>query len=86
MLPANGLHPIWKDEWRPDGKEGFLLFIHKKKLEDQAGVLSFVLSKVVKNLVSGQSITNISLPVDIFACYSNLERFLYSFSFGPMIL
>ena len=60
-------HPIWKDEWVHDDKEGGLIFIHKKKLKEQKGVLSYVLNKIAKNLLSGQSILNISLPVDIFS-------------------
>ena len=55
-----------------------MIFIHKKKIEDQKGVLKFVLSKIAKNLLSGQSITQISLPVDIFGAESNLQRFLFS--------
>ena len=61
------MHPLWKDEWVHSDKDGGLLFVHKKKMEDQKGVLKFVLSKIAKNLISGQSITNISLPVDIFS-------------------
>ena len=68
----NGLHPLWKDEWVHNDKEGGFIFVHKKKIEDQKGVLKFVLGKIAKNLVSGQSITSISLPVDIFSPESNL--------------
>jgi hypothetical protein len=59
-------NPIWKNEWIHDDKEGSMIFINKKKIEDQKGVLKFILSKMAKNLVSGQSILSISLPVDIF--------------------
>lgn len=41
-------------------------------MEDQKGVLKFIFSQVAKNLVSGKSILNISLPVDIFSSESNL--------------
>jgi hypothetical protein len=43
-----------------------VIFINQKKIEDQKGVLRFILTKMAKNLVSGQSILNVSLPVDIF--------------------
>ncbi len=59
-------HPIWKNDWIHDDKEGAIIFINKKKIEDQKGVLKFILSKMAKNLISGQSILSISLPVDIF--------------------
>lgn len=47
--------------------EGGLKFINQKQIDDQKGVLKFILSQVAKNLVSGKSILNISLPVDIFS-------------------
>lgn len=36
--------------------------------------------------MSGKSVLNISLPVDIFCAESNLERFLFSFTYAPTIL
>jgi hypothetical protein len=41
---------------------------------------------MAKNIVSGQSILNISLPVDIFSAESNLQRYLYSMLYGPILL
>lgn len=79
-------HPIWKGEWIHDDKEGAIIFINQKKIEDQKGVLKFVISKIGKNLLSGQSILSISLPVDIFSAESNLQRFIYSMSYGPLVL
>lgn len=67
-----GKHPLWTDDWRHDTKKGGLLFVNVKKMEDQKGVLKFILSKIGKNLLSGKSILNISLPVDIFVAKSNL--------------
>ena len=67
-----GKHPLWTDDWRHDTKKGGLLFVNAKKMEDQKGVLKFILSKIGKNLLSGKSILNISLPVDIFVAKSNL--------------
>ena len=61
-------------------------FINKKQIEDQKGVLKFILSQVAKNLVSGKSILNISLPVDIFSSESNLERFIFSMGYAPYLL
>ena len=45
-----------------------------------------MLGKIAKNLVSGQSITNISLPVDIFSPESNLERFILGMTYAPLVL
>jgi len=63
--PIKG-HPIWKGEWKRDEKTGPIIFIDQKKIEDQKGVLKFILSKIGKNIMSGKSVLNISLPVDIF--------------------
>jgi hypothetical protein len=64
-------HPIWKGEWIFD-KSGGIIFTNQKKIEEQKGVLKFILTKIGKNILSGKSILNISLPVDIFAAESNL--------------
>ena len=60
-------HPIWKGEWSHDSKNGGIIFINEEILNAQKGVLKFVLTKIGKNLLSGKSILNISLPVDIFS-------------------
>ena len=65
-------HPIWKGEWKRDLKYGAIIFINQKKIEDQKGVLKFILTKIGKNILSGKSVLNISLPVDIFSAQSNL--------------
>ncbi len=36
-------------------------------MDDQKGVLKFILTKIGKNILSGKSVLNISLPVDIFS-------------------
>lgn len=51
---------------------GGIIFVNRKKIEDQKGVLKFILTKIGKNLLSGKSVLNISLPVDIFCAESNL--------------
>lgn len=45
-----------------------------------------MLKSIGSNLLSGKSILNISLPVEIFEIRSNLERFAYSFTFAPRFL
>lgn len=65
-------HPIWKGEWIHDDKIGGIIFINKKIIDQQSSVLKFVIKKIGKNLISGKSVLNISLPVDIFLPESNL--------------
>jgi hypothetical protein len=65
-------HAIWKGDWIRDVKTGGLIFINHKKIEEQKGVLKFVLTKIGKNILSGKSVLDISLPVDILSTESNL--------------
>jgi hypothetical protein len=79
-------HPIWRKDWLHDDKLGGVTFVNAKKIEDQKGVLRFILTKMAKNLVSGQSILNVSLPVDIFCPESNLQSFVRGMAYGPLLL
>jgi hypothetical protein len=55
-----------KDLWEvtPNGE---LKCINTQLLKEQHGVMSYVLSKFAKNLLTGKSILNISLPVSVFS-------------------
>ncbi len=79
-------HPIWRKDWQHDDRLGGVTFINAKKIEDQKSVLRFILTKMAKNLVSGQSILNVSLPVDIFCPESNLQSFIRSMAYAPLLL
>lgn len=48
--------------------------------------MKFIVTKIGKNIISGKSILNISLPVDIFCPESNLERLVYSLTYAPKII
>lgn len=63
-----------------------MIYINQKKIDDQKGVLKFILTKIGKNILSGKSILNISLPVDIFCPESNIERLLVGMAYGPKLL
>ena len=81
----NGEHPIWKGEWKIDEKVGGLIFVNEKKIADQKGVLKFILGQISKNILSGKSITNISLPVDIFSTKSILEVLAECLAYAPIL-
>lgn len=83
MEKVHGHHPIWKGEWEHDEKLGGIIFVNEKKIEDQKGVLKFILTKIGKNILSGKSVMNISLPVDIFSLQSNLEALMGSLCYAP---
>lgn len=43
-----------------------LKFVNEKLIQSQKDILRFLLRQIGSNLISGKSITNVSLPVDIF--------------------
>ena len=49
-------------------------------------MLSFIIAQIGKNIFSGKSVMNISLPVDIFLSESNLETLAFSMSYAPLLL
>jgi len=63
-----------------------MLFINAEKIEATKSVIKYVLKKIGANIVTGKSILNISLPIDIFDTRSNLERFAQAFLFAPTYL
>lgn len=84
--PKNpGQSPFWEEEFRFSDK-GEMISINTKKLEAQKGVLAQLVKSVGRNLFSGKSILNISLPVTVFSYESNLSLLCKSFCYGPMHL
>lgn len=63
--------PKWKNYYLRDLWDvlptGELKFINEEKLKEQHGIMGYVLSKFAKNLLTGKSILNFSLPVSIFS-------------------
>jgi hypothetical protein len=45
---------------------GGLLYVDEVKMNEQKKVLTFIIKRIGKNILSGKGILNISLPVDIF--------------------
>jgi hypothetical protein len=52
-------------------------------MNEQKKVLTFIIKRIGKNILSGKGILNISLPVDIFCRESNIERLAMSFGYCP---
>ncbi|CAD8184504.1 unnamed protein product [Paramecium pentaurelia] len=86
ITQINGGHYFLRQDWKRDMKHGGMIFYNQKKIEAQKRVIKFMLKSIGSNLLSGKSILNISLPVEVFESRSNLERFCYSFTFAPQIL
>jgi hypothetical protein len=56
---------LWKGEWSVS-EAGGLQYIDEDKMREQKKVLTFIIKRIGKNILSGKGILNISLPVDIF--------------------
>jgi hypothetical protein len=61
-------------------------FINHEILEKQRNVLSYLLKKMGSNFLTGKSIMNISLPIDLFDSRSVLETFAYHQRLAPYYL
>ena len=66
-------------------KEGGLILYNKKVIAEQDNVLSFMMNTFKKNLFSKGPL-NISLPVTVFNCRSQLSQYAHAFSRSPRYL
>ena len=78
-------HHLWKGEWAICPTGG-LNYVDEQKMNEQKKVLTFIIKRIGRNILSGKGILNISLPVDIFCRESNIERLAASFGFAPAFL
>ena len=67
------------------GSDG-LEFTDQEFIQKQSGIISELLSKVGKNIISGNGIMNVSLPIRIFDERSLLEVFAFQSSLAPYFL
>ena len=63
-----------------------MIFINEEVIAIQKNVIGYLLKKLGTNLIQAKSLTQVSLPIDVFETRSNLERFAFSFVFGPHYL
>ena len=73
---------IKRNEYQVSQKKE-LVFIDQAVIDGQKDSLIFVIKQIGANLVSGKSVLNVSLPVDIFESRSLLERSAASFGIAP---
>jgi hypothetical protein len=74
-----------KNDFVEDSSGGMKL-CNEVKAAAQNNVIKFIMGTIKKNIFSGKGILNISLPVEIFNCDSNIQRLCESFSMGPDLL
>ncbi|CAM6000185.1 unnamed protein product [Sphagnum balticum] len=71
-------------KWRLEGDD--FIFCDQEVINTQNGVLKMVLKQIGSNLMSGKSIMNMSLPVEIFDRKSMLEYLATMMGFTPRFL
>lgn len=82
QLP-HGLNFLFKDDWVRDDLKGGLKMINTNKIDAQKKVLKFLLKRIGVNILTGKSIMNVSMPVDIFETRSTTERMCNALAFAP---
>lgn len=60
--------------------------MNQELIQGQKDSLKFIVKQIGANIISGKSILNVSLPVDIFESRSLLERSASSFGYAPKFL
>jgi hypothetical protein len=63
-----------------------LLYVDEDVLIKQEQIIGFIIKKIGSNLLSGKSIMNVSLPVNIFDPRTLLQVYAYELSFAPIYL
>ena len=63
-----------------------LAYLNEEHISNQRGVILYLAKKIGVNLLTGNSIMNISLPIKIFEPRSFLEKVAADFTFAPYFL
>jgi hypothetical protein len=63
-----------------------MILVNKPKIAAQNNVIKFMMKTMKKNLFSGKGVLNVSLPVEIFNCDSNLQRLCESLALAPDLI
>jgi hypothetical protein len=62
-----------------------LVFTNKEIIDKQRAVVGYLIKKVGMNILTGKSIMNVSLPINIFDIRSHLEVYAYQNSYSSFI-
>ncbi len=63
-----------------------LAYLNDEHISNQRGVIMYLAKKIGVNLLTGNSIMNISLPIKIFEPRSFLEKIAADFRYAPWFL
>lgn len=79
-------HYIFQNgNWKINEEED-VIYINEKMMEMQKDVIKMIIKQLSSNIMSGKSIMNMSLPVEIFDSRSILERVAMGFGYAPKFL
>ena len=67
-------------------KDNDAIFVNQQIINLQKDTLKFIIKQLSSNIMSGKSIMNMSLPVQIFDGRSILERVAMGFGYAPKLL
>ncbi len=79
-------HRMSKDDYDRSLKEPGLIYLDKEVMGHQEKVIGYIIKKVGSNLLSGKSIMDISLPVQIFDKRTMLQVLAYEMCLAPIFL
>ena len=81
----NGGHCFWGADWKITEK-GEFININYEKIKAQSGIFKLVMKKLGKQLFSGKSIMNMSLPIQVFGDDTILQRLSRGYCYAPILM
>ena len=82
----DGGNYLYRQDWQRDEKNGGLRLVGRARIDAQKKVIRFLLRRIGSTLLTGKSLTNLSMPVHIFETRSILERMSNALTFAPTYL
>ena len=73
-------------DYERDPINGGIILLDKDLISKQRGILSSMIKKIGKNLLTGKSIMNISIPVNVFGKQTLLQQLSKTFGYSPIFL
>lgn len=67
-------------------ENGDIVFYDEKMEKIQKDIMKMILKQLGSNILSGKSIMNMSLPVEIFDDRAMLERIAMGYGYAPLFL
>lgn len=78
-------HILFGSDWKITDK-GEFININMEKIKVQSGALKLIIKRMGRNLLTGKSLINMSLPIEIFGTDSNIERICKGYIYAPNLV